>query len=294
MDSSVMLESSDTKNHELGKVPWAELLADTLVEVFKWLPVKDHLLTLPQICKAWRKASCDPGCWRVVDLKEWCRDHSVEDIDRMVRVVVERSCGGIEDLRLAYMDGDASLQFLARSGLSSLKTLCIPGSYITENGLCELVVSLPSLAYLDISKCDAVTSKGLEFIGHTCKSLTRLDRVMWEVRTSYFVLEDSEAMAVAQNMPKLKHLEMSSDWVSNSSFNVIRASCKDLEVLEVVSADDDEEYMYWSERFQERAYYSEDDLELEEYIDAEIDGYHPEYLWFLSKPALEAMAALIR
>ncbi|KAL3686985.1 hypothetical protein R1sor_013294 [Riccia sorocarpa] len=239
MNSSVVFESSHNRNRELGRVPWAELSADTLVEVFKWLPVKDRLRIVPQVCKAWRKASFDPGCWRVVDLKEWCRDNVAGNIDRMVALVVGRSCGGIQELRLACLQGDASLQFLTQSGLSSLKTLCIPGSEVTENGLCELVLSLPSLVHLDISKCSAISSRGLEVIGQACRSLRRLDRVMWPMRTWPFVLDDSEAMAIAKNMPKLKHLKMSFDWVSDSSFDIIQDSCPDLEVLEIESVNYD-------------------------------------------------------
>ncbi|KAL2628978.1 hypothetical protein R1flu_013664 [Riccia fluitans] len=66
-------------------------------------------------------------------------------------------------------------------------------------------------------------------------------------------------MAVALNMPKLKHLEVSSDWVSNSCSKAIRANCPDLQVLEVKFANDDEDDMYWNERFQERAYSLEDE-----------------------------------
>ncbi|KAL2628986.1 hypothetical protein R1flu_013672 [Riccia fluitans] len=64
----------DVRNHSPGRVPWAELSTDTLLEIFKRLPVKDRLRTLPQICKAWRKASFESDCWLFIDMKDWCRD----------------------------------------------------------------------------------------------------------------------------------------------------------------------------------------------------------------------------
>ncbi|KAL2628993.1 hypothetical protein R1flu_013679 [Riccia fluitans] len=185
----------DVRNHSPGRVPWAELSIDTLLEIFKRLPVKDRLRTLPQICKAWRKASFESDCWLFIDMKDWCGDLSFKfnlspfiaapvparTIDRMVSLVLKRSCGGIQDLRLTHLEGDASLQILAQSGLSSLKTLCVPWSRITENGLCELVLKLPSLVHLDISYCNLVGIDALKVIGQSCNSLRRLDRLMWPV-----------------------------------------------------------------------------------------------------------------
>ncbi|KAL2628984.1 hypothetical protein R1flu_013670 [Riccia fluitans] len=51
-------------------IGWDEMPLDALVQVFKRLPVEDRLQTIPQICKAWRKATFDPGCCQFVDLKE--------------------------------------------------------------------------------------------------------------------------------------------------------------------------------------------------------------------------------
>ncbi|KAL3686983.1 hypothetical protein R1sor_013292 [Riccia sorocarpa] len=228
---------------EPGRVSWAAVWPDTLIEILKWLPVKDRLQTVPQICKAWRKASFDPLCWRAVDLREWCRKKPVDVIDRMVRLVINRSRGHMQELRLSRLEGDSTLQLLAQSDLSSLKTLCIPSSVIPENSLCKLILSLPGLVHLDISKCCTINSKALKIIGQTCKSLTRLDRVLWpEPVPTWWPMDlgDSEALTIAQYMPKLKHLVMSSDWVSKSSLDVIRASCKDLQFVEVKSVDDGE------------------------------------------------------
>ncbi|KAL3686978.1 hypothetical protein R1sor_013287 [Riccia sorocarpa] len=235
MDSSAIAQTSDCENEdEAGRVGWAEMLPETLVEVFKRLPLKDRLQTVPQICKSWRKASFDPGCWQFVNLKEWCMSQNGEVIDRMVKLAVERSCGSIQELHVTNLNSDASLQFLAQSRLSSMKTLCIPGSNITENGLCEVILAMPTLVHLDISRCSAIKSKALEVIGQTCKSLTRLDRSMWPLTmASMGPSDDSEAMAIAHNMPKLKHLEMSSGWLSNSGLVAILDKCPDLEYLDV-------------------------------------------------------------
>ncbi|BFI32173.1 protein MpFBW2 [Marchantia polymorpha subsp. ruderalis] len=227
-------ELSDSEN-EQANVRWAEMLPETLVEVMRRLPSRELLQTVPQVCKAWRKASLDPACWQVVDLKDWCISAGGgEIVDRMVKLVVSRSCGGIRELRVTNLDSDASLHYLAQSRLSSLRTLCIPSSKITEAGLCELILTLPSLVHLDISKCSAIKCKALEVIGQTCESLIRLDRSMWALNLATMgPSDDSEALAIAHNMPKLKHLEMVSGLLTNAGLIAILDKCPDLEYLDV-------------------------------------------------------------
>ncbi|KAL2607787.1 hypothetical protein R1flu_026360 [Riccia fluitans] len=119
--------------------------ADALVEVFKRFSVEDRLRSIPQICKAWRKAIVDPGCWKFVDLKEWCMHmyrcgRSGEVVDSMIGLVVKRSCGGIEKLHVAKLQSDASLKFLARRLISLLgaaemaDAFCV-GSMMTSCGV---------------------------------------------------------------------------------------------------------------------------------------------------------------
>ncbi|OAE23773.1 hypothetical protein AXG93_2114s1000 [Marchantia polymorpha subsp. ruderalis] len=115
-------ELSDAENERVN-VRWAEMLPETLVEVMRRLPSRELLKTVPQVCKAWRKASLDPACWQVVDLKVWCNSVKVwrvsagggEIVERMVKLVVSRSCGGIRELRVTNLDSDASLHYLAQS-----------------------------------------------------------------------------------------------------------------------------------------------------------------------------------
>ncbi|KAL2628985.1 hypothetical protein R1flu_013671 [Riccia fluitans] len=97
----------------------------------------------------------------------------------MIRLVVERSCGGIEELHVAKLKSDASLQFLAQSRLTCMKVLSIPESEVTADGFCELILTLPALVHLDLSNCRSILSnyKALEVIGQTCKSfMDWLDR----------------------------------------------------------------------------------------------------------------------
>ncbi|KAL2628994.1 hypothetical protein R1flu_013680 [Riccia fluitans] len=269
-----LFEISDGNERE--KMGWDEMPADALVEVFTRFSVEDRLRSIPQICKAWRKATVDPGCWKFVDLKEWCMHmyrcgRSGEVIDRMIGLVVKRSCGGIEELHVAKLQSDASLKFLARSRLNCLKALSIPGSDVTESGFCELIRTLPTLVHLDISNCTLLKSKSLEVIGQTCKSLTRLDRLMCPLSPASLLwprsrwgrsirwgrhiasreraafgglTEDSEAMAIAYNMPKLKHLKMSANSLPNSSVATIREKCPELEILEIESDSHNDEYEY--------------------------------------------------
>ncbi|KAL2628980.1 hypothetical protein R1flu_013666 [Riccia fluitans] len=213
---------------KLEQVVWAEMPPDALVDVFKRLPVEDRLRTIPRICKAWRKATLDPGCWQKVDVKDWCMERYYmintavtpsrvwcESIDRMIRLVVERSCGGIQELHVAYMDGDASLPFLIQSRLSCLKALSIPKSKVTENCFRELILTLPRLVHLDISECGPLESGELELIEQTCKSLPNLK----QLKISGGLLPCSEIATIRMKCPQLELLEVESDSDSVSSYD---------------------------------------------------------------------------
>ncbi|KAL2628966.1 hypothetical protein R1flu_013652 [Riccia fluitans] len=125
------------------------------------------------------------------------------------------------------------------SHLSTLKALSIPSSSVTEEGICELIPTLPTVVHLDMSRCGSIRSKALEIIGQTCKSLTRLDRVMWPLYGEQMNDSNDDSDAKAFNIPKLTLLEMSAGWLPGSSLATILENCPELEHLEIESDCDD-------------------------------------------------------
>jgi F-box/leucine-rich repeat protein 2/20 len=85
---------------------WADL--EIIVEVLKRVGFQDLYVSVPLVCKAWRRASLDPACWVCVDMSkcfssrkevvDWWRPAFEAKMDYMVKLAVDRSYGGLREL----------------------------------------------------------------------------------------------------------------------------------------------------------------------------------------------------
>lgn len=96
--------------------------ADLLAEVFSRLPFEDRMRTVPLVCKAWRSASSDPTCWRIVDMDGWFEKRVQDDIwwefeceprvEFLVKKIVDQSCGQLRELRTMHCS-DGAIEYIA-------------------------------------------------------------------------------------------------------------------------------------------------------------------------------------
>lgn len=97
--------------------------------------------------------------------------------------------------------------------------------------------SLSTITDLDISYCSKITYRGIEKLGQHCKSLFLLKRNMplpdCESAQHCKAVED-EAMAVANTMPRLLHLELGYGRFSDRGLDAIVTNCKDLQHLDIL------------------------------------------------------------
>eukprot|EP00249_Psilotum_nudum_P013348 c24286_g1_i1 orf=378-1250(+) len=215
---------------------WAEMLPEVLVKSFQRLPLPDMFLTVPLVCKAWRKASLDPSLWESIDLRDWVEDFGFSStyVERMVKLVVNRSCGRLKDLLLSDYGTDDMLIYISER-CNSLKGLSIAHSDITDSGIFKVAHRFPHLELLVISGCDGLSKVAIEELGKKCKALKWLER---NGSDNCFTLvgsidNDEEALAIAQNMPQLKHLEMVDTHISTSGLQALLEGCLNLEYLDV-------------------------------------------------------------
>ena len=85
---------------------WADL--EIVVEVLKKVGFQDLYVSVPLVCKAWRRASLDPSCWMCVDMGkcfssrkeviDWWRPAFEAKMDYMITLAVDRSCGSMREL----------------------------------------------------------------------------------------------------------------------------------------------------------------------------------------------------
>ncbi|XP_051127430.1 F-box protein FBW2-like [Andrographis paniculata] len=214
---------------------WDELIPDALGLIFKHLPLRDILTVVPAVCKSWRRTVAGPYCWQEINLDEWawnCNPEKPELIDRMLRLLVGRSCGSLRKLTVSGLTNDQTVSFVANHA-RSLQALRIQRSDITDSTMVNAAGKMSALTFLDLSYCINVGAEALRAIGEHCKWLTTLRRVMHPLKVMDKLSQDDEAVAIASTMRKLKHLEIAYLLVGTSGVADILEKCKDLELLDV-------------------------------------------------------------
>eukprot|EP00252_Welwitschia_mirabilis_P026909 TRINITY_DN9008_c0_g1_i1.p1 TRINITY_DN9008_c0_g1~~TRINITY_DN9008_c0_g1_i1.p1 ORF type:complete len:303 (+),score=35.66 TRINITY_DN9008_c0_g1_i1:269-1177(+) len=230
------MEESDSSN---SNADWAEMLPEALVMVFSKLSLREMFMSVPLVCSSWRNASLDPLCWERVDLRDWALDFAKapEDVERMVRLVVDRSAGGLKEFSICDHGTDSMLEYISER-CRSLRCLRFPNShYVTDPVFCKVVSKFPDLEELDISGCMNLSKLTLQEVGESCKRLFRLERkgLLWLDRSwsDHTIQDDEEALIIAKTMPHLRHLEISDTLITNEGLLALLEGCTGLEYLDV-------------------------------------------------------------
>lgn len=92
---------------------WDELIPDALGLIFKNLSLSEVLTVVPRVCKSWGRAVLGPYCWQEIDIEEWSRNCKPEIVERMLRLLVSRSCGSLRKLCVSGLTSDESVLFIA-------------------------------------------------------------------------------------------------------------------------------------------------------------------------------------
>ncbi|XP_021605006.1 F-box protein FBW2 isoform X2 [Manihot esculenta] len=210
---------------------WDELIPDALGLIFRNLSLQETLTVVPRVCKSWSRAVSGPYCWQEIDIEEWSKRRQPHHLDRMLRLLITRSCGSLRKLSVTGIPNDAIFSFLVEHA-GSLQTLRMPRSEISDSIVEQIAGRLSMITFLDVSYCNKIGARALEAIGKRCKLLLVLCRNM-ELSSSADQLPlDDEAHAIATTMPKLKHLEIAYHLlISTESVLKILSSCPELEFM---------------------------------------------------------------
>ncbi|CAO2830794.1 unnamed protein product [Amaranthus hypochondriacus] len=216
----------------MGDRPWDELMPDTLGLIFQKLPLDEILNVIPSVCKSWAKAVRGPYCWQEIDIEEWSRYRRPESIDRMLVLLIGRSCGSLRKLCVYGLASEMSLSLIADHA-KSLQNLRLPRSEISDLMVEQVTTKLSSLTFLDLSYCTKIGAPALQAFGKHCNLLTSLQRNMhpWDVTER--MNQDAEAYAISATMPQLKHLELAYLNVTTDGVLQIIKNCQELELLDI-------------------------------------------------------------
>ncbi|GMH21850.1 hypothetical protein Nepgr_023693 [Nepenthes gracilis] len=211
---------------------WDELIPDALGLIIKKLPLQQILTVIPRVCKSWSKAVQGPYCWQEIDISEWCSESQPDQLDRMLRLLITRSCGSLRKLHVSCVNNDHMFSFIAEHA-SSLQTLKLRRSEISDSIVAQMAVKFAAISYLDLSYCRQIGTHALEAIGKNCKSLVALSWNMHPIDIEDRPSHVEEAHTIANTMPKLKELELAYLHINTGSVLEILSSCPDLEALDL-------------------------------------------------------------
>ncbi|KAF3561879.1 hypothetical protein DY000_02010976 [Brassica cretica] len=159
--------------------------------------------------------------WRKIDMRNLV-DVGL-NLEIMCRHAVDRSQGGPVRNTIKRTDR------LGSSNLRSLRLVMCP--LITNDGLAKALAKLPLLEELEFSYCP-LSVESLRLVGRSCPNLKTLK--LNRLTLMRFPYEsDDDALASAETMPKLSHLQLFANNLTDPGLNVILDNCPNLEHLDL-------------------------------------------------------------
>ncbi|KAL0877817.1 hypothetical protein Bca101_027526 [Brassica carinata] len=209
-------------------INWAELPSDLTSSILGRLDAIDILENAQKVCTSWRLVCKDPEMWRKINMIN-SGDLGL-NLEIMCRHAVDRSQGGLVEIDIWHFGTDELLNYIAdwSSNLRSLKLVkCSP---ITSEGLTEALVKLPLLEELELSYCP-LSVESLKVVGHSLPNLKTLK--LNRLERCFPLVSDDDALAIAETMPRLSHLQLFANKLTDAGLNAILDNCPDLEHLDL-------------------------------------------------------------
>ena len=116
---------------------------------------------------------------------------------------------------------------------SQLKRLRLVSVYdISDEGLSEVGAKLPLLEELDFTFCSSLSEEALKVMGRCCPHLKSFKYNEKGYRTPHVECNEM-ALAIAENMPELRSLQLFGDKLTNDGLQAILDGCPHLESLDL-------------------------------------------------------------
>ncbi|CAH8385832.1 unnamed protein product [Eruca vesicaria subsp. sativa] len=150
----------------------------------------------------------------------------------MCRHAVDRSQGGLVEIDIWYFGTDSLLNYIADSS-SNLRCLRLAMCFqITTDGLAEALVKLPLLEELEIID-GSLSAESLKVVGQSCPNLKTLKLRNLRFIRRFPIVEDDVALAIAETMPRLIHLQLFRNKLTDDGLKAILDNCPSLEHLDL-------------------------------------------------------------
>ncbi|KAK4488141.1 hypothetical protein RD792_003883 [Penstemon davidsonii] len=214
--------------------PWVELPREITATIFHKLGTIEILTTAQEVCTTWRSVCQDPDMWRSIDMRNkvniWEMPYEY-DLEKMCRHAVDRSEGQLIDINIENFGTDDLLLYISQR-CGRLRSLQLVFCYdITDEGLVEAVKNFPLLEELHLyyTPIDATT---IEIVGRSCLQLKSFKLNHRGYKIPHLVC-DLDALAIAENMPELRHLQLFGNKLTDDGLQAILDGCPNLESLDL-------------------------------------------------------------
>ncbi|KAK2980542.1 hypothetical protein RJ640_015927 [Escallonia rubra] len=210
---------------------WVELPPDVTAAILSRLGAAEVLESAQKVCTTWRRICQDPAMWRTVDMCNLGHFSTSNNYEAMTMHAVDRSSGQLAAISVGFFCTDALLAYISdrSSQLRLLRLVCCDD--ISDIGWMEAVKKLPLLEELHLYYT-SISKEAIGVVGRCCPLLKSLKLNNQGSRRPYIDCDD-EALAIAENMPGLHHLQLFGNKITKDGLQAILDNCPHLESLDL-------------------------------------------------------------
>ncbi|KAI3964008.1 hypothetical protein MKW92_043778 [Papaver armeniacum] len=230
MDDEIPMSSEKPASSEEFR-NWGELPHDVLSHIFQKLGAIDILFRAQSVCSMWRKVSKEPLLFRSIDTRDRWDLFEDYDMEKIVREAVDRSCGQLAEFSMDYFGSDELLTYIAdKCGFLRYLRL-LSGDKVSDDALINMANKAVMLEELEICHC-SFSEDVLKTVGKACPQLKSFRLNCRGYRRPHMEC-DEEALAIAENMPQLRHLHLFGNKLTDVGLRAILDGCLHLESVDI-------------------------------------------------------------
>ncbi|KAF4363055.1 hypothetical protein CsatB_001755 [Cannabis sativa] len=216
---------------------WLKLPQDLTASILFRLGAIEIMTSVQMVCKSWLDICKDPLMWRTIDMRNDGDPDSDLDLEQMCCDVVDRSYGQLLDINIEYFGTDELLHYITASS-SQIKRLRLASCYnVSDEGLIDAIEKLPLLEELDLTLC-SFSENPLKVLGRCCPHFKTLKLNTQAYRLTDIDPDEEEdvnwdVFIIGENFPKLRHLQLIGNSMTNKGLEAILDGCPHLESLDL-------------------------------------------------------------
>ncbi|XP_057432125.1 putative F-box/LRR-repeat protein 23 [Lotus japonicus] len=208
---------------------WLELPREVTAKILHKLSPFEILNGASPVCPLWWEICKDPIMWRTIDMTN-PPPYPHSKLVGFCRLAIKLSCGHLEDISIEDFCTNKILKDIADSGSHLRRLRLLKCEKMYDKGLSVVVKNLPMLEEFEISFGD-LSTYNLEVLGKCCPYLEVLK---FNKKENKEYQCDDEAFAIAKTMPRLRHLQLLGNRLTNQGLLAILDGCPCLESLDLL------------------------------------------------------------